>query len=236
MGAVCLGPTGNAQGGHWFFSLSSGCRVVHHCWTALPMPQQAILHVSQIGHAQGMPSRITYVNRQGDEKSDHFENFFDDDDDDGISSASDDDTYTENGSHQDSEDNGTTVSNNETPSSDDDDDDDSQGNSDTATDDETNSSNDETTSSDDNDDNPQANLHPPANETHDSAVPDLMGCMNPVGPDEYGDEGHRDVNRPINTDICYFICECPGRKQFAGARLAKDGLEIKLGLNYGLHA
>ena len=30
MGAICLRPMGNAQGGHWFFSQTSGCRVVHH--------------------------------------------------------------------------------------------------------------------------------------------------------------------------------------------------------------
>ena len=36
MGAICLGPTGNAQGGHWFFSITSGCCIVHHHWTALP--------------------------------------------------------------------------------------------------------------------------------------------------------------------------------------------------------
>ena len=72
IGAICLGPTGNAQGGHWFFSLTSGCHVVRHCWTALPMPQEVILRVSQIGHAQGMPSCITYANRWGNEMSDRL--------------------------------------------------------------------------------------------------------------------------------------------------------------------
>ena len=76
MGAICLGPTGNAQGGHWFFSLTSGCCVICHCWTALPMPQEVILHVTQIGHAQGMPSHITYANRWGDEITDCLEDFF----------------------------------------------------------------------------------------------------------------------------------------------------------------
>ena len=202
MGAICLGPTGNAQGGHWFFSLTSGCRIVHHCWTALPMPQEVILRVSQIGHAQGMPSRITYANRRGDEISDRLEDFFDDDDDDGSLSESDDDAYTENRSHQDSEDDATTVSNDETTSFDDDDDDDSQGNPDPAADDKTTGSNDETTSSDDDaDDNLQGNPHPPANETHDPAVPDPTGSMNPVGPNDDGDEGHGDANGPVNTDI-----------------------------------
>ena len=202
MGVICLGPTGNAQGGHWFFSLMSGCHIVHHCWTALPMPQEVILCVSQIGRAQGMPSRITYANRQGNEISNRLEDFFDDNDDDGSSSASDDDTYTENGSHQDSEGDGTTVSNDETTSSDNDDDNDSQGNPVPAADDESTGSNDETTSSDINDDDkPQGNHHPPPNETHDPAVPDPAGSLNPVGPDDDGEEGHGDANRAVNTDI-----------------------------------
>ena len=114
MGVICLGHMGNAQGGHWFFSLTSGCCIVRHHWTALPMSQEVILHVSQIGCAQGMPSRITYVNRRGDEISDRLEEVFDDDD--ASSSESDDDTYMENGSHQCSEDDERTVSNDETTS------------------------------------------------------------------------------------------------------------------------
>ena len=126
MGAICLGPMGNTQRGHWLFSLTSGCRVVHHCWTALPMPQEVILCVSQIGHAQGIPSCITYVNRRGDEISNHLEDFFYDNN--ARSSDSNDDTYTENGSHQYYEDDETTVFNDETTSSDDNDDNDPQGN------------------------------------------------------------------------------------------------------------
>ena len=165
----------------------------------MTMPQEVILRVSQIGHAQEMPSRITYANRQGNEISDCLDGLFDDNDDDGSASESDDDTYIENGSHQDSEDDGTTVSNDETTSSEDDDNDDSQGNPDPVADDETTCSNDETTSSDDDDNgNPQGNPHPPANERHDPVVPDLTGSMNPVRPD---DDGDGDVNGPVNTDI-----------------------------------
>ena len=185
MGAICLGPMGNAQGGHWFFSLTSGCHVVHHCWTALPMPQEVILCMSQIGCAQGMSSRVTYANRWGDEISDHLEDCFDDDD--ARSSESDDDTYMENSSHQYSEDDETTVSNDETTSSEDD---------------ETTISNNETTSSDDDDDDdPQGNPHLPANEMYDPAVPDPAGSLTPVDPDDKGDEGHDDANRPVDTNI-----------------------------------
>ena len=75
MGAICLGPTGNTQGGHWFFSLMSRCRIIRHHWTALPMPQEVVHRITQIGHAQGMPSRITYANRWGDKISNHLEDF-----------------------------------------------------------------------------------------------------------------------------------------------------------------
>ena len=51
MGAICLGPTGNTQGGHWFFSLMSRCRNIRHHWTALPMPQEVVHRITQIGHA-----------------------------------------------------------------------------------------------------------------------------------------------------------------------------------------
>ena len=180
----------------------SGSRIVCHCWTALPMPQEVILCMSQIGHAQGTPSHITYVNRGGNEISDHLEDFVNDDDDDGSLSESDDDTYTENGSDQDSEDDRATVSNNETTSSEDDNDDDSQGNPDPAADDETTGSNDGTTSSDvDDNDNLQDNPHPPANVMHDPVVPDPAASLNPVGPDDDGDEDHGDANGAVNMDI-----------------------------------
>ena len=48
MGAICLGPTGNMQGGHWFMSLSSGASVAKLQWTELPMPHEAITRVTTI--------------------------------------------------------------------------------------------------------------------------------------------------------------------------------------------
>ena len=66
MGAICLGPTGNAQGEHWFLSLTSGSHIIRHRWTSLPMPQEVFHCITQISRAQGMPSRITYANRRGD--------------------------------------------------------------------------------------------------------------------------------------------------------------------------
>ena len=79
LGAICLGPTGNRQGGHWFMSLSSGARITRHRWTTLPMPQEAIERVNQIGLNQGMPSTITYADRQGQEIQDALPEVEDDD-------------------------------------------------------------------------------------------------------------------------------------------------------------
>ncbi|KAG7345607.1 hypothetical protein IV203_033138 [Nitzschia inconspicua] len=67
LGAICLGPTGNSQGGHCFMSLTSGERIIRHRWTPLPMPEEAIAWVSQIGRQQGMPSTLAFSNRHGAE-------------------------------------------------------------------------------------------------------------------------------------------------------------------------
>ena len=38
VGTICLGPTGNQQGGHYFMSLATGEHLIHSRWTPLPMP------------------------------------------------------------------------------------------------------------------------------------------------------------------------------------------------------
>ena len=55
------------------------------------MPQEVVHRVTQIGRAQGMPSRITYANQCGDEISDCLEDFFDDSNTD--LTKSEDETY-----------------------------------------------------------------------------------------------------------------------------------------------
>jgi hypothetical protein len=48
LSAICLGPSGNEQGGHWFLSLSTGKRIHHHKWTDLPSPDDAINRVNTL--------------------------------------------------------------------------------------------------------------------------------------------------------------------------------------------
>ena len=53
-GAIALRPTGNAQGGYYFMSLSTGKRLSRSRWTPLPMPQEVIDRVHALarrGHA-----------------------------------------------------------------------------------------------------------------------------------------------------------------------------------------
>jgi hypothetical protein len=92
MGCICLGPTGNAQGGHWFMSLTSGERVARYRWTELPMPGKAIDRVAAIGRRQRMPSTLTYANRHGYEIGDRVDEH-----------PSDDESDDEDSSYQDSQ-------------------------------------------------------------------------------------------------------------------------------------
>jgi hypothetical protein len=101
MSCICLGPTGNKQGGHHFMSLTSGERVVRHRWTELPMPRDAITRINLIGRKQKMPSTITYSNRHGHELLDSLHDL---PDDVSVASDSDDDTYSAGSTTDDSDD------------------------------------------------------------------------------------------------------------------------------------
>jgi hypothetical protein len=67
IGAICLGPSGNEQGGHFFMSLVTGKRLLRDHWTALPMPHDAIVTVGTMGRQQGMPKTLTFADRHGSE-------------------------------------------------------------------------------------------------------------------------------------------------------------------------
>ena len=55
MGAIALGPTGNAQGDFNFMSLSSGAKISRHQWTALPMTDTSIARVHALGIEDNQP-------------------------------------------------------------------------------------------------------------------------------------------------------------------------------------
>ena len=55
LGAIALGPTGNAQNAYHFLSLASGSQVSRHRWTELPITDLAIARVEAIAFAEGQP-------------------------------------------------------------------------------------------------------------------------------------------------------------------------------------
>ena len=65
VGATCLGPTGNIQGSYKFMNLRTGKRVTRRRWTKLPMPQEVIDRVNQLGKADHQPELLTFYDRKG---------------------------------------------------------------------------------------------------------------------------------------------------------------------------
>jgi hypothetical protein len=65
VGAICLGPTGNIQGSFYFLNLRSGKRITRRRWTLLPMPQEVIDRVNQLGRADAQPELLTFYDRTG---------------------------------------------------------------------------------------------------------------------------------------------------------------------------
>ena len=79
VGAICLGPNGNSQGGHYFMCLSTGARITRDRWTDLPMPREVIHRVTEMGWQQGMPTTLTFADRHGQELEDRLVEVPDDD-------------------------------------------------------------------------------------------------------------------------------------------------------------
>jgi hypothetical protein len=62
-GAICLGHSGNLQGGHKFLYLRSGRLIVRYNWTPLPMPAEVIDRVNLLGADQ--PVQLIFADRRG---------------------------------------------------------------------------------------------------------------------------------------------------------------------------
>jgi hypothetical protein len=96
--AIATKPTGNAQGGHWFYSLTTGRMLDRRKWTPLPMPGDDITHIDALAKASQVGLDFTNMqneaypdddNYDSDENSDDDSDYGSDDD----SSNGDDDNY-----------------------------------------------------------------------------------------------------------------------------------------------
>jgi hypothetical protein len=62
-GAICLGPSGNQQGGFRFMNLATGQRITRRTWDILPMPNSVIDRVNALGKDQ--PELFIFTDRKG---------------------------------------------------------------------------------------------------------------------------------------------------------------------------
>jgi len=64
-GAIALGSTYNLQTGYKFMSLNTG-RVLHRCaFTPIPLTQDVVTRVEDLGRREGRPTKITFQDRNG---------------------------------------------------------------------------------------------------------------------------------------------------------------------------
>jgi len=63
--AISLQPSGNAQGGHYFISLSSGKRLIRNKWTVLPMQSEVIAAIHQLTAACKKYKGIVFTDKDG---------------------------------------------------------------------------------------------------------------------------------------------------------------------------
>ena len=72
--AICLGPTGNAQGGYKYYALTTKKKIVRPQAIALPMTTEIIQWVEKIAASQNMPENIIFTTNRGEivELDDNF--------------------------------------------------------------------------------------------------------------------------------------------------------------------
>jgi hypothetical protein len=61
--AICLGPSGNIQGGFKFMSLTSGKQISRRTWDIIPMPQLVIDRVKEL--SKDRPEQFVFTDRKG---------------------------------------------------------------------------------------------------------------------------------------------------------------------------
>ena len=104
IGAIAVRPTGSAQGGYFFFSLTSGRVLNRWRWTSLPMPNEVIDRVHRMAHQEHGNNGLNFEDRNhnplvdpdddGDDDSTYHpkdDDNSDDDDDNNDEDGDDDD-------------------------------------------------------------------------------------------------------------------------------------------------
>jgi hypothetical protein len=99
VGALALRPTGNAQGGYYFYSLMSGQRLHRTHWTELPMPAEVKDRVHGLARRANAHRGLKFTDTEGNDldllfpPSDDDDSDYDPNHDDDDSSANSDDSF-----------------------------------------------------------------------------------------------------------------------------------------------
>jgi hypothetical protein len=91
-GVIARKPTGNAQGGHWFYSLTTGPMLDRRQWTPLPMPADVIERINVLAKAR--PAGLTFTNMRNEVYDHDAESDSDSDSDDDSDYNSDNESST----------------------------------------------------------------------------------------------------------------------------------------------
>jgi hypothetical protein len=95
-GAIALRPTGNAQGGYYFMSLTTGRRLNRTELTPLPMPQDVVNRVHVLARRSNANKELLFTWRDGRPITDDADAENDDDPADEDYNPDDDDAYDDN--------------------------------------------------------------------------------------------------------------------------------------------
>ena len=66
LGAITLGPDKSARGGYHFMNLNTGRKIHRRTWTPLPMPDEVIVRVEQLGKKDKQPKLLVNTDKKGD--------------------------------------------------------------------------------------------------------------------------------------------------------------------------
>ena len=80
IGAITLGSDNSEQAGYWFMSLNTGKRIHRRNWTPLPMSDEVVSRVEQLGRRDGQPNLLVFANKHGENLLDEDLEIVDDDD------------------------------------------------------------------------------------------------------------------------------------------------------------
>ena len=89
IGALALHPTGNIQGGYFFFSLTTGKVINWMCWTTIPMPKEVIDRVERMARQEHAGTTLLFEDQDHNEILDLDQEDDDDDSDYGPNNEDD---------------------------------------------------------------------------------------------------------------------------------------------------